>query len=451
MDNNNMVISLFGFTDMGMLRKNNEDNFIVGDLNDRSEKAWTLAGKSDHFAVGENGQILMVADGMGGENAGEVASEIAVNSIKEFFNKPQNLSSVERICKTLDQSIMSAHRKILSAAAANPEREGMGTTATVAYLKNNYICLSWSGDSRCYLYNDHGGLTMLSSDHSMVWDLVKSGQITPEIAAVHPDRNLITQNLGDTYADPKPESAFFTLSKGDRILLCSDGLNSMLSDSEIADVLKTRQPVRETCKMLIKTANQAGGEDNITVVLADILEIGKGSQSMLSTMNKTGSTSTSGSSKLTKYLILLLLLIVLVLSGVIYLNSSKKQPVNPQPIKTTKIIEPIETSTEQLPEVNTDKGINPVDVYKKKQEKTGKKVKAATHSTPAAAKVETKPVATSAAKSVVPAKKENDKPEFKTETTKPQTPSTETKSTGEADKNPTEKPAEPAKPKEELK
>lgn len=267
---NRPKVNIQAMTDVGRCRAHNEDNFIV--CPDLSQKRWCL---TDHPAeLTSNGCLLVVADGMGGANAGELASAIAVETIRNRFDALELAESLEeeQIQHYLQEAIMEAHHAIVAAAAENTSSAGMGTTIVVAWVFPQKVVMAWVGDSRGYRYNKPEGLKLLTSDHSLVWDLVKAGKLTPEEADVHPDNNIITQSLGAPDRPPKPDFITCALAPGDRLLLCSDGLNNMLSHKTIEQILAKSIPLADAGNKLIQYANEEGGDDNITVLSLEVLE-----------------------------------------------------------------------------------------------------------------------------------------------------------------------------------
>lgn len=266
-------INIAALTDTGRVREMNEDSFILcPDLLTEKwiqEKIFLSQQK-----ISEKGAILVVADGMGGMNAGEVASSIAIKAIQEYFSKTTGLSisSVEEIKNHLISSVYKAHDEIANDAKRNDDHKGMGTTIAIAWILGNQVFVTWSGDSRVYIFCRNTGLKRLSNDHSHVQELVDKGKITEEQAFCHPESNIITQCLGDDSHRPDPGFNSFYLNNGDRILLCSDGLCGLLNDASIEQILKTECDAEVCSKKLIAAANAAGGHDNITAILCDITE-----------------------------------------------------------------------------------------------------------------------------------------------------------------------------------
>jgi PPM family protein phosphatase len=235
------IVEQVGRTDVGRQRSANEDSLVL---------------QPPFFAV---------ADGMGGARAGEVASAIAA----EAFDGAS--AAGEAAEAQLARILREANRRIYDLAVTDESRRGMGTTLTAAKVHDNEVSLGHVGDSRAYRLRD-GELEQITRDHSLVAELERSGQITPEAAEHHPQRSIITRALGP---EPDVEVDTYTLSgrEGDLFLLCSDGLTSMISDDEVAAVLRTSETLDDAADALIRAANQSGGKDNITVVLFRLGEV----------------------------------------------------------------------------------------------------------------------------------------------------------------------------------
>jgi serine/threonine protein phosphatase PrpC len=203
--------------------------------------------------------VFVVADGMGGAQAGEVASDLAVQAFKAGL--PDDGSPEERLAEV----IRAANQRIHAMAHADLERAGMGTTVVAAYLGDREVAIAHVGDARAYLFRD-GELTPLTHDHTLVQALIDQGRITTEEAAVHPQRSIITRAVG-----PEPqvdvETHTFPLQPADVVLLCSDGLTSMVDEGAITDILRSTPKLKAAGRALIDAANAAGGRDNITVIL----------------------------------------------------------------------------------------------------------------------------------------------------------------------------------------
>jgi serine/threonine protein phosphatase PrpC len=210
--------------------------------------------------------VFVVADGMGGAQAGEVAAQIAVDAFSHGL--PDSGSAEERLAGRVQE----ANQRIWEQSRARREQAGMGTTITAAYLDDSELAIAHVGDSRAYLFRD-GSLKRLTQDHSLVDELVRRGKLTEEQAAEHPQRSIITRALG---AEPTVEVDTWTypVRPGDVLLLCSDGLTSMVAEERVEEILNGSMDLKVAAQQLIDEANAAGGRDNITVVLSRIEDAG---------------------------------------------------------------------------------------------------------------------------------------------------------------------------------
>ena len=264
-------------SNVGMVRQNNEDNFQCSSNLDRDSMSWI---NNELCELSPRGALLVVADGMGGMNAGEVASEIAIETVKSLYS-PQNIT--DEVVKTrytverfMNSVITEADNRIKQAARENPAVKGMGTTMVQAWLLDKNLYVSWCGDSRAYVFNPLKGLKRLSKDHSLVQELVDSGKISKEDAFDYPDSNVITNCLSAVSQKAVPESLKMPheLEEGDIILLCSDGLCGLIRDSEIQSIIAQNQDdMTSCCDALIKAACNAGGHDNVTVALCKMVSL----------------------------------------------------------------------------------------------------------------------------------------------------------------------------------
>lgn len=263
-------------TDVGMVRTNNEDSLQCCDnlMNSSSDWSWD---NDKPTTLSQKGALLIVADGMGGMNAGEVASEIAVNTIKECFSTEKITDEVVKskfsIERFMNAAIVEADNRIKMTAKQRPETKGMGTTVVMGWIYEDNLYVSWCGDSRAYVYNPNSGLKRLSTDHSLVQELVDSGKISKEDAFDYPDSNVITRSLCAIPQKAEPDSlrSPHPITEGDIILLCSDGLCGMIRDAEIQNVIEQHlDSTIELCDALISAAKAAGGHDNVTVALCKI-------------------------------------------------------------------------------------------------------------------------------------------------------------------------------------
>jgi len=242
-------------SEIGHARENNEDKF---DFYEPDEEPLLAA----------RGSVYLVCDGMGGHNAGQIASELAA---KQFLHAYYHLGGAAQ--EAARHAILQAHHYIAEMASKIPSRYGMGTTLTALILKQDEGILTHVGDSRCYRLRE-GVLEQLSRDHTLVARLVEQGILTPEQAKYHPQRNVIRQAVG--VADPseplEPDIETFPLQEGDLYLLCSDGLTDLVDDAEIEAILRDEPPTRAAWR-LVDRALANGGRDNITVVLVQILQL----------------------------------------------------------------------------------------------------------------------------------------------------------------------------------
>jgi PPM family protein phosphatase len=212
--------------------------------------------------------VFVVADGMGGAQAGEVASRIAVEAFEQGLG--DSGSPEERLA----ERVRVANRRIHELSRTEHERAGMGTTLTAAYIDEGDVAIAHVGDSRAYLFRD-GSLRRLTQDHSLVGELVRRGKLTEEQAEEHPQRSIITRALGPE-PDVLVDTWTYPVRDGDVLLLCSDGLTSMITEDKITEVLAASASLEEAGDRLIAEANAAGGRDNITVVLSRLEDVGGG-------------------------------------------------------------------------------------------------------------------------------------------------------------------------------
>ncbi len=259
-------------TDVGLVRTNNEDNFIVNPDLSQQDNWYVPANVEEEISLGENGCVLVVADGMGGMNAGEVASELAVAGIKNAFMKVDDFSDivrdVNRVELFLRKIVVDADTSIKKRLVEDPSTVGMGTTIVVVWVLGSTAHIVWCGDSRAYLFNPNSGISRLTKDHSFVQELVDSGKLDAELAFNHPNSNIITRSLGDSPAKARPDYVRRELQKDDVLLLCSDGLCGLCRDEEIVDVMNNNLDDLAACRdSLVGAALNAGGYDNVTVAL----------------------------------------------------------------------------------------------------------------------------------------------------------------------------------------
>lgn len=205
--------------------------------------------------------LFAVADGMGGHEAGEVASEITINTLNDLSSSITDADSLAR-------AVVAANLNVIKAPSQGIGREGMGTTLTAAVLDNERLLIAQVGDSRAYLLHE-GALQQLTRDHSLMADMIEAGQLTEEEARVHPNRSVITRAIG---SDPhmQPDLYEINVETGDRLLLCSDGVCTMIKDPEIASIMRQAPSAQACADQLVDAALAAGGFDNATAVVVDV-------------------------------------------------------------------------------------------------------------------------------------------------------------------------------------
>ena len=258
-----IVVTLFGRTDVGQIREHNEDNFLVADL---TRKTRSLLEADRTFGVGPHGTVLGVCDGMGGAAAGEVASQLAVDIIVERMAEGGPPANRDEFAHRLVGAVEAAGLRIFTEAKVDRARRGMGTTATIAGLIDDHLFLAQVGDSRGYILRGER-LVQVTRDQSLVNQLIEAGQLTEAEAETFEHNNIILQALG-TADTVQVDLTYAILRQGDTLLLCSDGLSGMVRFDEIREVMLTVRDPLDACKVLTDKANQAGGHDNITVIVA---------------------------------------------------------------------------------------------------------------------------------------------------------------------------------------
>jgi protein phosphatase len=270
-----ITVSAYAHTDVGRVRDNNEDNYLILDLSgglvrtasDQDESA----EEQIHLPVGEAGFLLAVSDGMGGAQAGEVASHLAVRTVSQLMKKlqsspsPSPWSFSERFRYAIEQANLFIHEQSL----ASPRLAGMGATFTGAAVHNGMLYLAQVGDSRAYIIRD-GRIRQATKDQSLVGQLVEAGYITEEQAQDHAYRNVILQALG-AHPDTTIVLDRLPIYQDDIVVLCSDGLSNKVQAEEIMAQVCSSPDLIQGCRQLIELANERGGEDNITVVVCRLV------------------------------------------------------------------------------------------------------------------------------------------------------------------------------------
>ena len=243
-----MKLSSYSVTDIGKLRKLNQDYVFTSEV-----------------PVGPLPDLFIVADGMGGHKAGEYASKCAVETLVAQVNRSSERGSVRVISK----AIREANKRVRQKALSDDNYYGMGTTLVVACLDEEGLCVANVGDSRLYLISG-GNMRQITTDHSLVEEMVQMGELERGMARTHPDKNIITRAVGVL---DEVDVDFFEvedIAAGDVLLMCSDGLSNMLEDSEMLGIVRSEGSLKERADRLVAAANMNGGRDNITVVLVRV-------------------------------------------------------------------------------------------------------------------------------------------------------------------------------------
>jgi protein phosphatase len=275
------VVRSFGLSDRGQARPANEDRFVAVELARAMHVHQTNLPQATPRFGSHRGHAFLVADGMGGHEAGEVASAVTVEAVEEFllntlqrFSDPQAEEAPDAL-EELRGALLHAEARLFDETARHPEWRGMGTTMTLAFAVNWTLFIAHAGDSRCYVLS-RGGLRQVTRDHTVTAELVRQGVLSPGGEVRHPYRHVLTNLLGGGEPGVQVELHRLDLHPDDVVLLCSDGLTEMLPDDRIAVLLREEPDPRRACERLVAEANRHGGKDNITVIVAQVG--GSGSQ-----------------------------------------------------------------------------------------------------------------------------------------------------------------------------
>jgi PPM family protein phosphatase len=269
------VVAGFGLTDRGQRRDTNEDCFAVAEMARALRIHHTNLPQSKTNVSPNRAYVYLIADGMGGHEAGEVASGLSVTTIEDFLlntlKRFSNLQAGEEqgALLALQDALREADYRIFEETAKHPEWSGMGTTLTMAFAVNWRLFVAHAGDSRCYLYSS-GKLQQLTEDHSMRTEFARRGLTV----AAHRWRNVVTNILGGPKPGVEVELHNLELHPGDTVLLCSDGLTEMVPEEQITAVLEQASDPQQACELLVAEANRQGGRDNITVIVARVSDAG---------------------------------------------------------------------------------------------------------------------------------------------------------------------------------
>lgn len=270
-----LVIDCHGGSDRGRMRPSNEDCFVIAELArtltiHRSNISQAQSTQGQHRA-----QVLLVADGVGGSEAGEIASGLTCRSIEDFLlNTLQRFSNLQasdeqQALRELQTALCEADSRLFEEAERVPQWRGMGTTLTMAIAVRWRLYVVHAGDSRCYLFSS-GNLQQLTQDHTVTAELIRQGIIPPEGAAHSPFRHVVTNIVGGSERGVQAELHSLDLHPDDVILLCSDGLTEMVSDATMLSILQSNPDPKRACECLIEEANRAGGRDNVTAIVGRV-------------------------------------------------------------------------------------------------------------------------------------------------------------------------------------
>jgi protein phosphatase len=268
-------VNSFGLSDRGQVRDSNEDRFVIAELTRTLQVHHSNLPQSQATFSCHRGHVFLLADGVGGNKAGGVASGLSVQSIETFLlntlKRFSNLQASEEqgVLRDLQNALFQADARIFEEVTKHPEWKGMGTTLTLAFAVNGRLFVAHAGDSRCYLYTGKK-LQQLTQDHTMTAEMVRRGIITPQAQANHPWRHVVTNILGGNDRGVRAELHSLDLHDRDVLLLCSDGLTDMVPEDRIAAILDAEQVPQGACECLVGEANQRGGNDNITAIVAHI-------------------------------------------------------------------------------------------------------------------------------------------------------------------------------------
>jgi protein phosphatase len=267
-----LVVRSYGCTDRGRVRPRNEDQFLIAELSKTLRVLGTSLGDSTESYTNPVGHLFVVADGVGGSVGGERASALAVSSIEMFMVDTlqwcfQLHGGDDRLLSEFQRALCLADARVLREARRRPDLHGMGTTLTLAYCVDGTLFVAHVGDTRCYLLRE-GLLYRLTNDHTLAAEMVRHGVLPAEEAVGHGFRHVITNVVGGNDPGVQVEVHKVPLAVGDRLLVCSDGLTEMVPDNDILPLLQDADNPQTACDHLIQQANEAGGKDNVTAVVA---------------------------------------------------------------------------------------------------------------------------------------------------------------------------------------
>lgn len=369
----------------------NEDNMFVD--SDLARGNLGEFNADEVVNLSEKGCLMVVADGMGGMNAGEVASDIAIKTVMEYFTPERLTDSIIKDSgsrmRYMETVVVAADEAIKKDSTSNPEHEGMGSTIIMAWLFDDEICLTWCGDSRAYLFRPGQGFKQVSKDHSYVQGLVDEGKITEVEAFDHPYGNVIMRSLGDPEKKAEPESRCFKVNQGDIFMLCSDGLSGVLRDRKtynangerletenLEDIIAAHRDSMAECRdCLFEAAQRNDWYDNVTAILCEIVKTDTAPSAPSSPNAYSNSTSATNSTHRKKYLLYVFIaLIAFGLGLILALRLLQSDPSPKEEIAATveenDSVTTIDSTTEHLSEVIEEPKEEKIEVPKPEPQKT---------------------------------------------------------------------------------
>jgi serine/threonine protein phosphatase PrpC len=276
-----LSVTSHGISDRGRMRESNEDCFVIAEFARNLSIHLTNIHQPESKISCHRGHAFLVADGVGGHKAGEVASMLSAMTIEEFLlNTFKSLTSIppgeeQSVLSDLHAALFQADSRLFNEAARHPEWRGMGTTLTMAFAVNRQLLIAHAGDSRCYLFSD-GRLQQITQDHTVSAEMERDGLISRQELKSHQWRHVVSNLLGGSQPGVRVELHSLEIHPEDVILLCSDGLTEMVSEDAMMEILRREPEPRSACEKLVAEANRMGGEDNVTVIVARFDDVATG-------------------------------------------------------------------------------------------------------------------------------------------------------------------------------
>ncbi len=269
-----MKIAFAALTDVGRVRKNNEDTYLIFDIGAGERLIPPPPSGEGEALTNGQGVLFAVADGMGGAAAGEVASKMAVETLADRVGEINSEDTDDEVCEKIKSAILRANERIFEASLANPRQRGMGTTLTVAYIRKGRVQFFQVGDSKGFIFVGRvGQLHQMTQDQSLIGKLIEDKVITPEDAEqLEGGRNIILQALGAEARVGNIDHKRSVLAEGDQVMLCTDGLHGCIKKDRLEEMVKDGRDTGKLCEDLVRAACDAGGPDNVTVITVTMLE-----------------------------------------------------------------------------------------------------------------------------------------------------------------------------------